>query len=79
MSDGYGTGIVAYVLEQAGVRRTRPEMQRALRWLTQNQDQSTGTWPTASPNLRRDTSTDAGKFMTDAATAYAVLALANTP
>jgi squalene-hopene/tetraprenyl-beta-curcumene cyclase len=74
-SDGYGTGMVAFVLEQAGVRRARPEMRKALAWLSQNQDRSTGAWLTASPNIARDASTDVGKFMTDAATAYAVLAL----
>ena len=77
-SDGYGTGLVAYVLEQAGTRRTSRELQRALSWLAQNQDRITGSWPTVSPNITRDASTDSGKFMTDAATAYAVLALSNS-
>ena len=76
-SDGFGTGMVAFVLEQAGVRRSRPAMQMALSWLSRNQDPTTGGWPTSSPNVTRDASTDVGKFMTDAATAYAVLALSN--
>ena len=74
-SDGYGTGLVAYVLEQSGFKSTRPELKKALRWLAENQDQSSGAWPTVSPNVKRDATTDVGKFMTDAATAYAVLAL----
>ena len=77
-SDGYGTGIVAVVPEQAGVKRTNPEIKRGRSWLLQRQDASTGSWPTASPNKTRDASTDAGKFMTDSATAYGVLALTDT-
>ena len=74
-SDGYGTGTVAFILEQSGVRAR--SMNRALDWLAKNQDRVTGAWPTVSPNATRDPSTDVGKFMTDAATAYASLALVN--
>jgi squalene-hopene/tetraprenyl-beta-curcumene cyclase len=74
-SDGYGTGFTTFVLEEAGLRKTSPNIKKALAWLSHNQDQSTGAWPTVSPNVTRDASTDVGKFMTDSATAYAVLAL----
>jgi hypothetical protein len=75
-SDGYGTGMVAFMLEQAGVPSSRPALRRALEWLARNQDPATGAWPTPSPNVTRDPNTDVGKFMTDAATAYAAMALA---
>ncbi len=74
-SDGYATGLVVFALEQAGIPRDRPELKRALAWLAQNQDKTEGRWLAYSLNKQRDLSTDVGKFMSDAATAYAVLAL----
>jgi len=75
-SDGYATGVVAYVLQEAGVKPTDPHMKRALDWLLANQDKTEGRWLAWSLNKQRDLSTDIGKFMSDAATAYAVMALA---
>jgi squalene-hopene/tetraprenyl-beta-curcumene cyclase len=74
-SDGYATGVVAFVLRQTGYTMDQPPLQRALAWLTANQEQSEGRWPAYSLNKQRDLSSDAGRFMSDAATAYAVLAL----
>jgi squalene-hopene/tetraprenyl-beta-curcumene cyclase len=75
ISDGYGTGLVLYVLEQAGVPRTSAQLERGLTWLARNQDRDAGLWPATSLNKQRDPASDAGKFMSDAATAYAVMAL----
>jgi squalene-hopene/tetraprenyl-beta-curcumene cyclase len=74
-SDGYATGVVALALQQAGVTRDRPELKRALAWLNLNQDPAEGRWLAYSLNKKRDLATDVGRFMSDAATAYAVLAL----
>jgi squalene-hopene/tetraprenyl-beta-curcumene cyclase len=74
-SDGYATGLVAYALQQAGVSPTEPRVARALDWLGQHQDRATGMWTASSLNKQRDPATDVGKFMSDAATAFAVLAL----
>ncbi len=74
-SDGYATGLVSFVLQRAGISATRSELKQGLGWLAKNQDKAEGRWPAASLNKERDPASDPGKFMTDAATAYAVLAL----
>jgi squalene-hopene/tetraprenyl-beta-curcumene cyclase len=75
-SDGYATGLVSLALQRAGVDDAR--VRRGLDWLAHHQDAITGTWVASSLNKKRDPSTDVGKFMIDAATAYAVLALTAT-
>ena len=74
-SDGYGTGLVTLAFQQAGVAATDARVSRGLAWLAAHQDAATGMWWTASLNKQRDPATDPGKFMSDAATAYAALAL----
>jgi squalene-hopene/tetraprenyl-beta-curcumene cyclase len=74
-SDGYATGVVALVLQKMGIPRNQPQLQRALSWLTVNQVKTEGRWLAYSLNKQRDLSSDVGRFMSDAATAYAVLAL----
>ena len=76
-SDGYATGLVAFALEQTGAPQAQAGLKRAIVWLSRNQNQSDGRWPASSLNKQRELSSDAGRFMSDAATAYAVLALEN--
>jgi hypothetical protein len=73
-SDGYATGMIAYVLRQYGLSRDNDHLQRALNWLECSQNKSDGRWPGYSLNHPREQS-PTGLFMSDAATAYAVLAL----
>jgi squalene-hopene/tetraprenyl-beta-curcumene cyclase len=74
-SDGYATGMIAFALQQAGFSPDNAQLKKALAWLTKNQDRTQGLWPAYSLNKQRDPSADAWLFMTDAATAYSVLAL----
>jgi squalene-hopene/tetraprenyl-beta-curcumene cyclase len=74
-SDGYATGVVIFALQKAGLPRDEPRIKRGLEWLMQNQDKKEGRWLAYSLNKQRDLSSDVGRFMSDAATAYAVLAL----
>jgi squalene-hopene/tetraprenyl-beta-curcumene cyclase len=77
-SDGYATGMVAFVLEEAGVPASDRRVKSGLSWLEQNQEPGDGRWLAYSLNKQRDLSSDVGKFMSDAATAYAVLALSHS-
>jgi squalene-hopene/tetraprenyl-beta-curcumene cyclase len=72
-ADGYATGLVLYALQQVGVADA--SVQRGMEWLVKNQNQETGSWTANSLNGKKDLSSDRGKFLSDAATAYAVLAL----
>ncbi|MGA9585883.1 MAG: hypothetical protein WBQ95_11185 [Terracidiphilus sp.] len=75
-SDGYATGLVVLVLEESPANSARKaNVKRGLSWLEANQDKTTGAWPAWSLNKNRDPNSDVGKFMSDAATSYAVLAL----
>ncbi len=73
-SDGYATGLVLHALQEAGVAKIEPAVARGLAWLRRSQG-AAGAWRCVSVNKRRDPATHVGTFMTDAATAYAVLAL----
>jgi squalene-hopene/tetraprenyl-beta-curcumene cyclase len=74
-SDGYATGLATLALRAAGLSRTDAHVSRGLAWLASHQDAETGKWSATSLNKRRDPASDPAKFMSDAATAYAVLAL----
>jgi squalene-hopene/tetraprenyl-beta-curcumene cyclase len=67
-SDGYGTGLVIYVMRQAGVPTDDARIQRGVKWLQTHQRES-GRWFTRSLN------NDKAHYITNAGTSFAVLAL----
>ena len=73
VSDGYATGLVVLGLKRAGVAAEDPRLRKGIGWLAGGQKD--GAWPATYLNRRRDPQHNVGKFMRDAATAFAVLAL----
>jgi squalene-hopene/tetraprenyl-beta-curcumene cyclase len=73
-SDGCGTGLAILGLEKAGVPLQDPAVQRGLEWLRQHQYQD-GSWWAPSLNGLRKPDSELGRFLSDAATGYAVLAI----
>ena len=67
-SDGYATGLVLYVLRQAGVAATAEPIRRGVQWLQTNQ-RASGRWFTRSLNA------DRRHYISHAGTAFAVMAL----
>jgi squalene-hopene/tetraprenyl-beta-curcumene cyclase len=67
-SDGYATGLALYVLHPAGVPATSDPIRRGVRWLKTNQ-RASGRWYTRSLNA------DRGHVISNAGTAFAVMAL----
>ena len=67
-SDGYGTGLIVFVLREAGVEVQDESIQRGKAWLTSHQRVS-GRWFTRSLNGVKQ------HYISDTATAFAVLAL----
>ena len=85
-SDGYGTGLMVYALRQAGLPVGQPAVNKGMQWLKANQqnvqvNQRTWVaWRAHSLNFDREHGGDKGEpwrrmFMSDSATAFAVLAL----
>jgi squalene-hopene/tetraprenyl-beta-curcumene cyclase len=75
-SDAYATGLAVLALLELNTPRADGPARDGVSWLMRNQNSSGGFWPLDSPNMRRDPTSDVGRFMSDAATAYAALALA---
>jgi squalene-hopene/tetraprenyl-beta-curcumene cyclase len=67
-SDGYATGLVVYVLRQAGVPARDEAIRRGVAWL-QSHQRASGRWFTRSLN------TDKYHYIAHAGTGFAVLAL----
>ncbi|MBX9679068.1 MAG: hypothetical protein K2X38_09920 [Gemmataceae bacterium] len=70
-SDGYGTGFAVYVLRRSGLPKDHPAIDKGIAWLHANQRESGRWW---SRSLFRDGS----HLLTNAGTAFAVMALAET-
>jgi len=75
-ADGYATAVMTLALRSAATSRADAAAVRGAAWLMAHQDPATGGWTATSLNKQRDPASDAAKFMSDAATAYASLALA---
>jgi squalene-hopene/tetraprenyl-beta-curcumene cyclase len=76
-SNAYATAWTTFVLRQVGVSRRDPRLGRAIRWLESHQDRTTGAWPAMSMNKQYPENSMQIRFMQDAATAFAVMALAD--
>ena len=74
-SDGYATGLTVLALEENGLGKKGAEVKKGIQWLLANQDRADGLWPAWSLNVHRDPASEIGKFMSDAATGFSVLAL----
>lgn len=75
-SDGYATALILHVLQTAGVPKDDGKIAKGMAWLKRNQT-ATGAWRSVSLVKKRDPASHTGKFMSDAATAFAVLALSH--
>lgn len=75
-SDGCATGLVVQAMEVAGAEQHEKNLERGLEWLQKHQS-SDGSWWAKSLNASRRDDSDVGRFMGDAATGYAVLAIEN--
>jgi len=78
-SDGYATGLVTLALGQSPASARDPDvaprLKRGIEWLRRSQDPATGRWIASSVNKQREPLSETGHFMSDAATALAVLSL----
>ncbi|HVH28362.1 MAG TPA: prenyltransferase/squalene oxidase repeat-containing protein [Vicinamibacterales bacterium] len=86
LSDGYATGLIVYALVTAGIRADHPIVAPGVRWLAANQrpvrvgKEELPAWRAHSLNYDREHGGARGEpwrrlFMSDAATAFAALAL----
>jgi squalene-hopene/tetraprenyl-beta-curcumene cyclase len=73
-SDGCATGLVVLAMEKAGAKQREKSLRRGVEWLEEHQAKD-GSWWGTSLNGQIDENSDIGRFMSDAATGYAVLAL----
>ena len=85
-SDGFATGLIVYALLRAGLHADHPAVAAGVRWLRTHQqeirvdEQTWAAWRAYSLNVDREHGGPSGEpwrrlFMSDAASAFAVLAL----
>ena len=74
-TNAYATAFTTVALLRGGVPASDPKLTRALSWLQTHQDPTTGTWAAVSMNKRYPEGSMESRFMQDAATAFASLAL----
>lgn len=72
--DGYGTALAVLGMRLAGTPAHQSAAARGIAWLRTHQD-TDGRWRATSLNKHRDPASYPARFMNDAATAYAALAL----
>ena len=74
-SNAFTTGLATFLLRQSGIPAADPRLNKAMAWLRRHQARQ-GYWEAVSMNKRYGAGSMQERFMRDAATAYAVLALA---
>ena len=74
-SNAYATAFTTFALLRGGTAASDPKLAKALMWLQSHQDPSTGAWAAVSMNKRYPDGSMESRFMQDAATAFASLAL----
>jgi hypothetical protein len=78
VSDGFATAMITVVLQDAGLSAKDRRVAAARNWLVAHQSRESGGLPATSINKLREPTADAYLFMTDAATGFATLALADS-
>ena len=73
-SSAYATAWAAFLLRQIGLKPDEAHLGRALQWLRSHQDPG-GFWAAVSMNKRYEPASMQERFMRDATTAFAVIAL----
>jgi squalene-hopene/tetraprenyl-beta-curcumene cyclase len=73
--NAYATAFTTVALLRGGVPASDPKLAKALAWLQSHQDPATGAWSAMSMNKRYPDGSMESRFMQDAATAFASLAL----
>jgi squalene-hopene/tetraprenyl-beta-curcumene cyclase len=74
-SNSYATAVAALALQRAGATRSDARLAKALEWLKARQNRETGAWAADSMNKKYKPDSMMVRFMQDAATGYASLAL----